>query len=128
MAPAIGVAILSAVGVTATATSTAALVVGTIVLTGASIGLNLALANANRKKNPDPQVTLNDSVAIRRRIYGRMMVGGARFFAEQRDNRFYQAIALASGEIDAVEQFWIGDKLAATASGTVMNRSFWMSR
>lgn len=85
MAEAVGVAILSAVAIEASAT--VATVVRSIVIVGASIGAQYAMSAMTQKapKREAMQAVLNQSMAARRRVYGRTLAGGVRAFWEAHD-------------------------------------------
>lgn len=127
----VGAAILSAfdiLDVTLVGTLTLSAVVGYAVIGGATIAASLALGTLLRPKekavsdaawSEDEQAVVNQALAPRRRIYGRAKVGGTRAFFDSRNGNLYQIIMMASGAIDAFEEFWIADQEVLTDGGQV---------
>lgn len=116
MAEAIGFAIASAVAVEVTAAT--ATIIGSIALAGASIGAQYLLASSQKAPRQEAiQAVLNQSMALRRRIYGKALVGGVRNFWEARNGDMTQSILLCSGRIDAIEAYFIGDGQVGTTLG-----------
>lgn len=91
----------------AAATATANLIVGT---TLSLVSSKLFGPQVQRAPRQDPQAVINQALAARTRGYGRCKLGGVRAFFDSRDGYLYQIVMLHTGEIDAIEQFWIGDK------------------
>lgn len=74
---------------------------------------------------PQAQATLNQSAGPRIRGYGRAKLAGTRAFWDSRAGKLYQIIMAHHGEIDAFEQFYIGDKpVARDGSGNVTTAPF----
>lgn len=80
---------------------------------------------APQTSTPQAQATLNQSAGQRIRGYGRAKLGGIRAFFDSRNARLYQLIMAHHGQIDAFEQFYVGD-LAITRdfSGSVTSWPF----
>lgn len=120
MPAAIGAAILGAelAGTVVVGTLTAGTIVGSVVLTGAAIGAQYLLA-ANQKapRAEAIQATLNQSMAARRRIYGKALVGGIRNFWESRNGDLTQSILICADRIDGIEGYYVGDKRVTTTAG-----------
>jgi len=105
--------------------STASLIGGAL-----AIGASVALSGLTRTKlpvgkTPQAQATLNQAVGDRIRGYGRAKLAGTRAFWESRGMNLYQAVMFHSGEVDAIEQWWVGDRRVDVAStGFVTNKPF----
>lgn len=68
------------------------------------------------------QSTLNQSTGPRLRGYGRAMLAGTRAFWESKDGTLYQLIMAHHGQVDAFEQFFVGDRdVTLDANGIVLN-------
>lgn len=120
MAEAIGIAILgSTLGTTAVVgTVTAGTIVGSVVLTGAAIGAQYLLAANQKAPRPEAiQATLNQSMAARRRIYGKALVGGIRNLWDSRNGDMTQSTLICADRIDGVEGYFIGDRQMTTSAG-----------
>lgn len=85
---------------------------------------------ASATRGSDAQQVINQAVSPRVRVYGRAKVGGTRAFYETADTggpaggtatvRLFQAVILASHEIDGIEQYWLGDtSVTLESSGRV---------
>lgn len=115
-------------------------VVGTIALTAASIGLAYAMMPAPITPAAQKQ-NIRQSVAARRIVYGRCKVGGPIAFLDVRKRPnlslrglppsygsspyLHSLVMLAGHEIDAVEEYWLGDhKVTITAAGLVNEDPF----
>lgn len=71
------------------------------------------------------QAVVNQSVAPRRRGYGRVKVGGVRAFFDSRSGFLWQIVMIHSGRIDALEEYWLGDtQVDLDGSSIVANGSF----
>lgn len=122
----IGALILSAFSVSATAgfslaagvTITYASVVGATVLAAASFALQSALIPSQPK--PDGQISLQQPVPWRRRIYGRAKVGGYFVWWTSQNGNLYTLIVIASQQINAFLEYWVSDRrVALDGSGFV---------
>lgn len=82
---------------------------------GISIGLSLvSSAFAPKQSQPTPedvQQSYRQNAQPRTRHYGRVKVSGPWLFGASLSGDFYKVIALAHGEIDAIEELWIDDQL-----------------
>lgn len=75
-------------------------------LANAAFGGN---SGAQSTPTPQAQATLNQSTGPRIRGYGRAKLGGTRAFWDSRDAVLWQIVMAHSGQIDAFEQFYVGD-------------------
>jgi len=75
-------------------------------------------------RQPTYQAVINQSTAPRRRGYGRGRLGGIRAFFDSKDGSLWQIIMLHHGQIDAFEQFYIGDT-RVNLSGANVTTSPW---
>jgi hypothetical protein len=126
IATSIGAFIAGSLGIAAGATIfgvSVASLIGGVVVTGALYGLQALLAPRPRRLQTPAQqyqAVLNQSLGPRVRGYGRMKLGGTRAFWESKDGALYQIIMVHSGEIDAFEEYWLGDKqVTVDGSGNV---------
>jgi hypothetical protein len=121
----IGALILSAFAVSASAgftiagvTITYASIVGATVLAAAEFAISSALIPSAPK--PDGQLSLQQPVPWRRRIYGRAKVGGYFVWWTSLNGNLYSVLALGSQQFDAFEEYWVSDrKVALDGSGFV---------
>jgi hypothetical protein len=124
---AIGAALVSAFMLPATilGVSTAALVGGALAI-GASVALqSMGKKKLNAGQTPQAQAVINQTTGPRVRGYGRAKLGGTRAFWDSLDGQLVQAIMMHSGEIDAVEQWWLGDTHVVTdANGSVLTEPY----
>jgi hypothetical protein len=71
---------------------------------------------------PQSQATINQSTGPRVRGYGRALLGGTRAFFDSKSGILYQVVMMHSGEIDAFENFMVGDAtVALNGDGDVTN-------
>lgn len=117
----------AAIGFTiAGVTITYASIIGAVVLAAASFAISSALmpsvnsaAQASAAKVQD-QLSLQQPVPFRRRIYGRAKMGGYFVFWTSAQGALYSLLAVAAHEIDAYEEFWIADRrVSLDGSGNV---------
>jgi hypothetical protein len=73
---------------------------------------------------PQAQATLNQSTGPRIRGYGRAKLGGTRAFWDSTSGRLYQIVMAHHGEVDAFEQFYIGDIAVARSGDTVLTAPY----
>lgn len=73
---------------------------------------------------PQAQATLNQSTGTRLRGYGRAKLGGTRAFWDSQGGTLYQIIMAHHGQIDAFEQFYIGDIAVGISGGAVTTAPF----
>lgn len=87
-------------------------------LTVASIGLQL-LNRPQQPKPEDVQQSLRQNTPPRMRYYGRNKHSGPWLFGSSKEGSFHKIIALAHGELDAIEEYWIDDKIVTVSAGIV---------
>lgn len=98
---------LVSLGVNATAAS----VIAYAAVAAGSYAISDALApKVDSPKATDGQLSVQQPVPFRRRVYGRAKVGGFYIFLESVDGDLYQLIVMAAHEIDAIEENWVGDR------------------
>lgn len=81
---------------------------------GLSIGLNLlasAIFKPPTQKPEDGQASIKQPLQFRNRQYGRGKKSGAWIFAETKGGTLYKILAVTQGPIDAIEEYWLDDKL-----------------
>lgn len=132
----IGALIAAAVGVTEAASATALTVgavtvtygsiysvIGATVLGAVEMGLSSLLAPSAPKQSG--QLTLQQPIPFRRRIYGQAKVGGSTIFWKSVNGNLCQLIAIASHEIDSFLEYWVSDReVALNSEGYVVNVIF----
>jgi len=97
----------------------AALGIGVTLLTGViGIGISLGLSalsaaifKPDAPRPEDVQTSVRNSTAPRIRHYGRVKASGPWVFGESKNGDFHKVIALGTGELDAIEEFWADDNL-----------------
>jgi hypothetical protein len=107
--------VVAGIGAIVSAIGAAAGVLGQIALSIAlSVGASLlqrALQKTPKQPAPeDVQQSIRQGIAPRIRHYGRVKTSGPWLFGGTFEGGFYKVIAIAHGEIDAIEQFWVDDK------------------
>lgn len=98
-----------------------------IVIGGALLGLSMLASSAMTPtmKTPQAQAVINQSTGSRVRGYGRALLGGTRAFWDSKGGDLWQVVMMHSGEIDHIEHFRIGDRIATLdSSGRVTNSNF----
>jgi len=87
---------------------------------------NAAFGGSNNPQTstPQAQATLNQSAGPRIRGYGRAKLGGTRAFWDSGLGNLSQIIMAHHGQIDAFEQFYIGDIAVAISGGEVTTAPF----
>lgn len=121
----IGALILSAFSVSATAgftiagvTVTYASIVGATVLAAASMAISASMLPSAPKQ--DGQLSLQQPVPFRRRVYGRAKLGGYFIWWTSALGKLYALIAIAAHQIDAFEEYWVSDRrVSVNGSGDV---------
>jgi hypothetical protein len=111
----IGVAVLVNIGWAGTITAVGAWLVGAAVIGVGVLGASLVVsALSPRPPEPKPserQATVRQAVAPRVRFYGRVKVGGTMWFFDTAGGWLYVGVTLNEGEISAVVEIWLHDKL-----------------
>lgn len=89
-----------------------------------AVGLGLSYGQMRLQRSQVPtqrakagRATINDSAAPRRRGYGRAKLSGVRAFWDSTDGELWQVIAHHHGQIDAVEETWVGDRQVTLTTG-----------
>lgn len=81
---------------------------------GLSIGgtyLSSLVFKAQQPRAEDVQTSIKNSIAWRQRLYGRGKLSGPWNFADSYQGSFYKVIALCTGRLDAIEEYWCDDTL-----------------
>ncbi|UXN70888.1 phage tail protein [Devosia neptuniae] len=111
----IGVAFLVNIGWGGAISGIGATLVGSALIGAALLGASLLTAAFAPKPNTpqaqERQATVRQSVGPRWRFYGRVKVGGALWFFENKDGYLYSGITLNEGEISAIREIWLNDQL-----------------
>lgn len=99
----------------------AALGIGVTLLTGViGIGISLGLSalsaaifkpDQNIPKPEDIQTSVRNPTAARVRHYGRVKISGPWAFGESKAGNFHKVIALGTGQLDAIEEYFVDDKI-----------------
>lgn len=88
-----------------------------------SAGLSFAAQALFGPKQPKPedvQQSVPNPTAPRARHYGRVKISGPWAFAETKEGGFHKVVALGTGRLDAIEEYWIDDnQVAVDGSGEV---------
>lgn len=82
--------------------------------TALSVGLSLLSSVLFRPKQPKPedvQTSVKNPTAPRQRHYGRVKTSGPWVFCDSNDGKLHKLIALGTGELDEIEEFWVDDNL-----------------
>ena len=80
---------------------------------GLSVGLSYLSGLLFAPKQPRPedvQVSVKNPIAPRQRHYGRVKTSGPWVFGETKDGWFHKVLALGTGKLDAIEEYWIDDQ------------------
>lgn len=115
---------ISAALVSAGLSIAAAGIVANLAVGAALLGISaLVSGGASRPTTTTPQAqgTLNQSVGPRIRGYGRALLGGTRAFWDSRTGTLHQIIMAHHGQIDAFEQFYVGDLAVSLDGDGVVN-------
>lgn len=94
-------------------------IVGAIQI-GVAVGLSYLASSFNKPQAPKPQdiqTSIKNPVAPRVRHYGRVKTSGPWVFVDSKQGGLYKVIALGTGLLDAIEEYWIDDNLV-TLDGT----------
>jgi hypothetical protein len=88
-------------------------------LTGLSMLFGPKPPKLTAQPTPQASATLNQSIGPRIRGYGRAKLGGTRAFWESTNGALYQATMMHSGEIDHIEEWFLGDRQVTLQNGLV---------
>lgn len=92
-----------------------------------SLGLSYLASSLFRPQQPKPedvQQSVRQPTHPRLRHYGRVKTSGPWVFAEAKGGYFYKVIVLGSGELDAIEQFWVDERrVGLLPDGSIEPRS-----
>jgi hypothetical protein len=88
-------------------------------LTGLSMLLGPKPPKLTQQPTPQASATINQSIGPRIRGYGRAKLGGTRAFWESKNGALYQAVMMHSGEIDFIEEWFLGDRKVTLQNGLV---------
>ncbi|MER9135108.1 fibronectin type III domain-containing protein [Mesorhizobium sp. M0830] len=105
-------------------------VVGAIQI-GVSIGLSYLASSLFRPDPPKPQdiqTSVKNPVAARVRHYGRVKASGPWAFVESKNGDLYKVIALGTGQLDAIEEYWIDDNLVTVNGSNVVTSAPYNSK
>lgn len=96
----------------------------TVISTGLSI-LSSILFRPKQPKPEDVQNSVKNPTAPRQRHYGRVKTSGPWVFCESKDGSLHKVLALGTGQLDAVEEFWIDDiPVTIDGGGEVLTEPF----
>jgi hypothetical protein len=101
--------------------STAAFLAPILLNIAISAGLSLlaSLIGGGPQHGPAQKQNIRQAVGPRWRYYGRVKSGGVFAFLNDRASFLYQCIMLSQGEIDAVEEHWLGSDLLTLGTDSV---------
>ena len=97
---------LTTAGLSAAAAS---MVSNFVVGTTATVLSNMLLSKKQSTPRMDYKTTVTQSVAPRRRGYGRMKAAGIRAFLRQKDDQVHQVVMFNHGKIHSFERLYHGD-------------------
>ncbi len=102
-------------------TATAAILAPIILNIAISVGISLlaSLISGGPKHPPAQKQNIRQAVGARWRYYGRVKSGGVYAFLNDRASFMYQCIMLSQGEIDAIEEHWLGGDLLTLGTDSV---------
>lgn len=82
---------------------------------GIAVGLSYLSSLIFKPPEPprpeDVQNSVKNPIASRVRHYGRVKVSGPWVFGESKSGNFHKVIALGTGELDGIEEYWVDDNL-----------------
>ena len=93
-----------------------------------SIGLSVLSSLLFAPKQPKPedvQTSIRNPTAPRQRHYGRVKTSGPWVFCESEQGNLHKVIALGTGRLDAIEEFWIDDNLVTIDGAGVVQEDPW---
>lgn len=103
-------------------------VVANLAIGAALLGISTIVSGGAQRpttSTPQAQATLNQSTGPRIRGYGRAKLGGTRAFWDSRNGALHQIVMAHHGQIDAFEQFFVGDiSVSRNDLGYVTNGPF----
>lgn len=123
---ALGVALQTGLGALTIIGGTA--IGGAIINLGLSLGLSYlshSLFAPSAPKPEDVQQSTRQPTQPRVRHYGRVKVSGPWVFAESEKGNFHKVIAIAQGQIDAIEEYWVDDSKVELDSNGVITTEPW---
>lgn len=118
---------LTSVGVSGAALGIAVGAIVGAVQIGVAIGLSYLASSLFRHDPPKPQdvqTSVKNPVAPRVRHYGRVKASGPWVFVENKKGLLFKVIALGTGQLDAIEEYWIDDNLATLSGVTVTSAPY----
>ena len=126
----ISIAILGAVGISATTTAVA--ITTTLITTALSIGLSFAAKALSPKPksggaaaDSSTMVTIREPLAPRRRVYGRMRMGGKIAYVNSNSGVLSMPVMLCDGPVADIEKIYFDDiELEIDGGGVVRNGPF----
>lgn len=105
-------------GATAIAVTVGA-IVGAIQI-GVSVGLSFLASSLFKPDAPQPQdvqTSVKNPIAPRIRHYGRVKTSGPWAFVESKSGNLHKVITLGTGQLDAIEEYWVDDNLVTLGAG-----------
>lgn len=110
-------------------------VVGAFGSTFLSLGLSVGISflsslifKPSQPKPEDVQSSVANPTAVRQRHYGRGKTSGPWVFAESKDGHFHKVIALGTGQLDAIEEYWIDGNQVTIGGGDLVVTAPYTSR
>lgn len=129
-----GMGVFGSLGAAVAGGSLLSSVSGLALSVGLSYAANMLTSGRPSQPSQTSQTTVNESTAPRTRVYGRAMVGGARFIWQ---NVYYvtttdfigsnfsgrvSVLAHCQGPIDAIEQYWFSDEVGTFSAAPNFNK------
>lgn len=115
-------------------------IVGSLVITAVLIGAQFLIGSLSARRGRIPptsllsgtierqSVTVRSAVSARNVIYGRTKIAGTAFFEEARAGIYYRVSAIMQGEIDGLEEVYLGERLVTVdANGWVTSAPWFIS-
>lgn len=94
--------------------------------TAIGAGFTLLSSILFRPKQPKPedvQTSVRNPTAARQRHYGRVKTSGPWVFCDSTGGELQKLIALGTGELDAIEEYWADDRLVVPGVGGTVSAS-----
>lgn len=104
---------------------------GSLLGLGLSVGISFLSSLIFRPQQPKPedvQSSVKNPTAVRQRHYGRVKTSGPWAFGESKEGHFHKVIAIGTGQIDAIEEYWIDDNLVTIGGGDLVVTAPYTSR